>query len=90
MQHHIGHMGKTQKGEYIRKSGGALKFRYSPQFLNVGKSGAFRVIYFIDALDRYIFLDVYAKSFKASLTDKEIKDIKNFITEFNKEISKGD
>ncbi|EFG49058.1 hypothetical protein [Aerococcus viridans] len=37
----------------------------------------------------YAFLDVYPKSEKESLTDKDKKEIKQFITDFKKKLKIG-
>ncbi|MGX7395661.1 type II toxin-antitoxin system RelE/ParE family toxin [Carnobacterium mobile] len=83
------HIGKPYLGDTIQKTGGAIKLRFSPESSQKGKSGSYRIIYFIALENTYAFLDVYPKSAKESLTDKDKKEIKQFITDFKKITKKG-
>lgn len=80
------HIGKPYLGDMIQKTGGAIKLRFSPESSKKGKSGSYRIIYFIALENMYAFLDVYPKSEKESLTDKDKKEIKQFITDFKKTV----
>lgn len=82
------HIGKSYLGDIIPKTGGAIKLKFSPESSNKGKSGSYRIIYFIALETTYAFLDVYPKSVKESLTEKDKKDIKKFITDFKRTIRK--
>lgn len=83
------HIGKPYLGDLIQKTGGAIKLRFSPESSKKGKSGSYRIIYFVALENTYAFLDVYPKSAKESLTDKDKKEIKQFITDFKKIVKKG-
>lgn len=83
------YIGKPYLGDTIQKTGGAIKLRFSPESSQKGKSGSYRIIYFIALENTYAFLDVYPKSAKESLTDKDKKEIKQFITDFKKITKKG-
>ncbi len=76
-------------GDMIQKTGGAIKLRFNPKSSKKGKSGSYRIIYFIAMEAIYAFLDVYPKSEKESLTDKDKKEIKQFITDFKKKLKIG-
>lgn len=76
-------------GDMIQKTGGAIKLRFSPESSKKGKSGSYRIIYFIALGNMCAFLDVYPKSEKESLTDKDKKEIKQFITDFKKKLKIG-
>lgn len=83
------YVGKPHLGNMIQKTGGAIKLRFSPESSRKGKSGAYRIIYFIAIENTYAFLDVYPKNIKDSLSDKDKMEIKQFITAFKKGIKKG-
>lgn len=67
----------------------AIKLRFSPESSKKDKSGSYRIIYFITLENTYAFLDVYPKSAKDSLTDRDKKEIKHFINELKKITKKG-
>lgn len=60
-------------GDMIQKTGGVIKLRFSPESSKKGKSSSYRIIYFIALENMYAFLDIYPKSEKESLTDKDKK-----------------
>lgn len=70
------HVGQPYLGDLIQKTDGAIKLRFSPESSRKGKSGSYRVIYFIVLENTYAFLDVYPKNVKETLTDKEKREIK--------------
>lgn len=61
-----------EQGRLIRGGRGLRKIRFAPS--GRGKSGAFRVIYYLAVGDATIYLlDLYSKSDKDDLTPDEIK-----------------
>ena len=83
------HIGQPYLGNIIQKTGGAIKLRFSPESSKKGKSGSYRIIYFIALENTYAFLFFFSKSEKESLTDKDKKEIKQFIADFKKIVKKG-
>lgn len=73
--------GKKFPGAIIEGTGGAIKYRFTPENYQKGKSGSFRTIYFVyDAsINHLFFLTIYPKSKKASLSKREKNLIKKFI-----------
>lgn len=76
--------GKKFPGAIIEGTGGAIKYRFTPENYQKGKSGSFRVIYFVYNPQEYhlFFLNVYPKNKKATLSTKEKNQIKKFINHF--------
>ena len=69
-----------RKGDVIEKTGGLRKLRFSPETVNKGKSGSYRIIYLdIPRSSHLIFLVVYPKSKKDTLTDDEKKRLRSFV-----------
>ena len=83
------HIGRPYLGDTIQKTGVAIKLRFSPESSNKGKSGSYRIIYFIALEYTYAFLDIYPKNEKDTLTDQDKREIKQFIIEFKKLLNKG-
>ena len=73
----------------IQQTGGAIKLRFSPESSNKGKSGSYRIIYFIALEYTYAFLDIYPKNENKAPTDQDKREIKQFIIEFKKLLNKG-
>ncbi|MCI1974506.1 MAG: type II toxin-antitoxin system RelE/ParE family toxin [Limosilactobacillus sp.] len=73
--------GKKFPGEIIEGTGGAIKYRFTPEDYHKGKSGSFRTIYFVYdvSINHLFFLTVYPKNRKASLSKREKHAIKKFI-----------
>ncbi|SYW03269.1 conserved hypothetical protein [Oenococcus oeni] len=86
----LNNKGQKFPGDLIRKTAGAIKYRYAPSNTNQGKSGSYRIIYFIYSEDgqNVYFLDIYPKNVKENLTDEEENKIKVFIKKFKKELRK--
>lgn len=78
------HLGKSFLGNMIQGTGGAIKYRFSREDSNKGKSGSERVIYLILSGTSYYFIDVYAKNEKDSLNDKEKSVLKNLAIQLKK------
>lgn len=78
------HIGKNFLGDMIQGTGGAIKYRFSKEDSNKGKSGSERVIYLILSGTNYYFIDVYAKNEKDSLNDKEKAVLKNLAFQLKK------
>jgi len=71
---------KTDEGIAISKS--CYKIRLSIKSKGKGKSGGARVItYFVVANDTVFLLSIYDKSEKENLTDKELEELLEFISE---------
>lgn len=70
---------KNYLGDIIKKTGGAIKLRFSPSKSNKGKSGSYRTIYFLVKEGIYYFLLIYPKSQKDTLSDEEKKMVKKLI-----------
>lgn len=73
------HVGKSFLGDLIQGTGGAIKWRFSPEKVPHGKSGSARIIYLILVENQYFFLDVFSKSKQENLSDSEKKEIKKLI-----------
>lgn len=73
--------GKKFPGAIIEGTGGAIKYRFTPEDYQKGKSGSFRTIYFVyDAsINHLFFLTVYPKNKKATLSKREKNLIRKFI-----------
>lgn len=80
--------GKKFPGEIIQNTGGAIKWRFASEKSDKGKSGSYRIIYFVfeEETQTAFFLDVYGKNEKASLSNEEKHAIKIFIKSFKKAI----
>lgn len=78
--------GRRFPGEIIQGTGGAIKWRFASAKSNRGKSGSFRIIYFVfdEATQTAYFLDIYSKTEKSSLSEEEKNTIKSFIKSFKK------
>lgn len=63
--------GKQFPGNLIRGTGGAYKYRYPDPNSNRGKSGSYRVIYFVVKANLLLFLNIYDKHTKTTLTKSE-------------------
>jgi len=74
--------GKRYPGEFIQQTGGALKLRFTPVTNNQGKSGAYRIIYFVATRIHLIFLMVYPKNKKVTLSNSEKADLKKLTEAF--------
>jgi len=70
-------------GRTIPQCGGAQKIRMRSSDKQKGKSGSFRIIYFLKRLNRVIFLDVYDKDVQADLTTEQKKRIRGLIEMIN-------
>lgn len=68
------------QGAVITGTGGLRKMRFSPEFENKGKSGAYRIIY-LDILSssHTILLLIYAKNQQDTLKPDEKKVLKQFV-----------
>lgn len=84
------HTGKPFLGDMISGTGGAIKWRFSPESTTKGKSGSERVIYLILTGTDYFFIDVYGKNQKDSLTEKEKAAIKVFSRATKKSFKRKD
>lgn len=63
---------QPEKGKLIRGGRGLRKIRFAPA--GQGKSGGYRVIYYLAVSEHTVYLlDLYAKSDKADLTPDEIR-----------------
>lgn len=73
--------GKKFPGAIIEGTGGAIKYRFTPNDYQKGKSGSFRIIYFVydPSINHLFFLNVYPKNKKANLSKREKHLIKKFI-----------
>lgn len=73
--------GKKFPGAIIEGTGGAIKYRFTPNDYQKGKSGSFRIIYFVydTSINHLFFLMVYPKNKKATLSKREKHLIKKFI-----------
>lgn len=68
-------MGRPDAGKIIRGSGGLRKVRWAGK--GRGKRGGVRVIYFWwVSEERILFLDIYAKNQKESLTQGQLEKLK--------------
>ncbi|MEO0510732.1 MAG: type II toxin-antitoxin system RelE/ParE family toxin [Verrucomicrobiota bacterium] len=65
------------KGALIQGSGGFRKVRMARQ--GSGKSGGFRVIYYLITGDSILLTHLYAKSNQGNLTAAQLKVLKNII-----------
>lgn len=77
--------GRKFPGAIIKDTGGAIKYRFTPQKINKGKSGSYRTIYFtVDKnLKYFLFVSVYPKNKQESLDDKQKKILKKFSQRLN-------
>ncbi|MDQ3000979.1 MAG: type II toxin-antitoxin system RelE/ParE family toxin [Fibrobacterota bacterium] len=67
-----------QKGGIIQGAAGARKVRMAAE--GRGKSGGYRVLYYLRINHNAIlFIDLFSKNEKENLTDREKKDLANFI-----------
>ncbi|MCQ2570015.1 MAG: type II toxin-antitoxin system RelE/ParE family toxin [Limosilactobacillus sp.] len=73
--------GRKFPGNIIEETGGAIKYRFRPSDGQKGKSGSFRIIYFVYNGDKQelVFLNLYAKKDKANLTKREKSVIRQLI-----------
>lgn len=76
--------GKQFPGNIIQGTGGAYKYRYADSDSNQGKSGSYRTIYFIAQGSQLWFLAIYKKNQKASLSDQEKADLREFSNQLKK------
>lgn len=60
-------------GDIVRNTNGAYKIRYTTSLSHVGKSGSHRVIYCVVRNNFLAFLDVYKKTRKESIPEREKK-----------------
>ncbi len=68
-------------GKLIKGSGGIRKIRWAAK--GRGKSGGVRILYYWAASrEKILFLDVYAKNEKESLSEIEIRLLRKIVTEF--------
>lgn len=67
------------RGDLIKGSGGFRKIRMKRK--GGGKSGGYRVIYYLVSCDSILFTHLYAKNKQANLTSDQLKELKNIITE---------
>lgn len=65
------------KGDLIRESGGLRKIRLAKS--GGGKSGGYRVIYYLATPEAIFLLLVYPKSKKDNLTKTEVKTLRQLI-----------
>jgi len=65
------------KGDLIKGSGGLRKVRMAGK--QKGKSGGYRVIYYVVTSDSIIFVYLYAKNKQITLTPNEVKILKSII-----------
>lgn len=63
------------KGDLIQGSGGFRKIRMAGQ--GRGKSGGYRVIYYLITNDSILLTHLYAKSNQSNLTKSQIQALKN-------------
>ncbi len=66
-------------GRTISHCGGAKKIRMRSTDKQKGKSGSFRIIYFLRVQRQATFLDIYDKGFQEDLTEQEKKKIREII-----------
>jgi mRNA-degrading endonuclease RelE of RelBE toxin-antitoxin system len=66
-------------GRTISQCGGAQKIRMRSTDKQKGKSGSFRIIYFLQMQRQLTFLDIYDKGFQTDLTMQEKKKIRELI-----------
>jgi len=67
-----------QKGDIIKGAAGARKIRMAAE--GRGKSGGYRILYYLRLnLDTILFIDLFSKNEKENLTEREKKDLANFI-----------
>lgn len=67
-----------ERGAIIKGSGGARKTRFAVK--GKGKSGGVRIIYYYINKDyTIILLDIFSKSDKDNITQKEINEIRKFL-----------
>jgi len=66
-------------GRTISNCGGAQKIRMRSSDKQKGKSGSFRVIYFLMLQNRVIFLAIYDKDAQEDLTEQQKKNIRELI-----------
>jgi len=66
-------------GRTISNCGGAQKIRMRSTDKQKGKSGSFRIIYFLRIQRQVTFLDIYDKDVQTDLTPQEKKEIRAMI-----------
>ena len=59
---------------------GLYKIRYKDSESMKGQSGAYRVIYYYKSKDGCYLLNIFSKSEKENLTDKELQDLKDYVS----------
>jgi mRNA-degrading endonuclease RelE of RelBE toxin-antitoxin system len=71
-------------GRTISHCGGAQKIRMRSTDKQKGKSGSFRIIYFLKVQHQVTFLDIYDKGFQVDLIEREKKKIREIIKRIRK------
>ncbi|MDZ7289147.1 MAG: type II toxin-antitoxin system RelE/ParE family toxin [candidate division KSB1 bacterium] len=74
-------------GRTISKCGGAQKIRMKSTDKQKGKSGSFRIIYFLRRQSCDIFLDIYDKDVQEDLTERDKKKIRELIQKIKQGLS---
>lgn len=74
--------GRSFPGDMIPHTGGAIKMRFSANIVNHGKSGGYRIIYFMPFNDELLFFKVYSKHSQETLSDFEKNTMKSFIRRY--------
>jgi hypothetical protein len=69
--------GEVNRGEYDADLGGGV-FKKRIARTGAGKSGGYRVILFFRKDERLFFSYVFAKSSRANISEKELRDFKDF------------
>ncbi len=70
---------KTNPFSGIELGSGLFKIRLKNSSIPTGKSGGFRVIYYVVIDERIILLKIYSKTQKENITDNEFNNLKERI-----------
>ena len=73
--------GMKLPGNRLKRTGGAIKMRFSSDRRNrtKGKSGSYRIIYFVAVRTNLYFLDVYSKNRQVALSNSQDNKIRKLI-----------
>ncbi|MEN2380577.1 hypothetical protein IMAU10142_01696 [Lactobacillus helveticus] len=87
----VNNHGHDFPGAIMQDTGGAVKYRFTSSKSNKGKSGSYRTIYFTfdDQAKLFLFFDVYPKSKKESLTNRQKKMLKKFSKDVKLFVKRG-
>ncbi|MGF2423904.1 type II toxin-antitoxin system RelE/ParE family toxin [Lentilactobacillus otakiensis] len=72
-------------GDLVSGTGGAIKMRFDSERSDQGKSGSYRIIYFVMVENEIRFLKIYAKKDEANSSDEDRNLIHKYIKNMRRE-----